>query len=196
MHLGIGAAFIVAAFTAGGVVAGQFGGLADPEELATDIRGGTVVRVADVDAAAGLPGRGVFVQTTPNGLLCVFEAPSATSLDRRGGCNSVDDPLGGSKLSASLSYDGGPGVADVADARLVGLAARDVASIQVLMSDGTRRTIAMRRALAVANAAGGFRAFGYRFPTADFKRGIGPTTVLALDASGREVARQATGYGG
>ena len=48
-----------------------------------------------------------------------------------------EDPLGGSELSASLAYEGGPAVEDVQDARLIGLASWDVATVQLLMSDGT-----------------------------------------------------------
>ncbi len=190
------AALLIAAFAAGGVVAGQFGGLEDPDDLAAAMREASVVRVAEVEASSGLPSRGVFVQTTADGLLCLFEAPSATSADRRGGCNDIEDPLGGAELSTSLSYEGGPSTTRVTDARLIGLVARQVASVQVLMSDGTRRPVPVRRPLAVATAMDAFRAFGYRFAPSDFAQGVEPAAVLALDSAGREIDRQTTGFGG
>ena len=74
-----------------------------------------LVRVAEIPSGDGSPGRGVFVQETRTGHLCVWEAPSATSRERGGGCNPVDDPLGGRALSITFSYDGGPAVADVTE---------------------------------------------------------------------------------
>lgn len=189
-------ALVVGAGLTGAVVAGRFGGPGDPDELASAMRNGAMVRVANIDAAAGLPSRGVFVQTTSTGQLCLWDAPSSGGMQRGGGCNSIDDPLGGAKLSASLSYEGGPGVKRVSDARLVGLVASDVASVQVVMSDGTRRSVAMARQVAVAMEAKSYRAFGYRFAVADLKRGIEPKAVVALNARGLEIDRQATGFAG
>jgi hypothetical protein len=155
-----------------------------------------VVRVADVEASSGHPPRGVYVQFTKNGQFCLFEAPSATSPDRRGGCNSVDDPLGGSKLSASLSYEGGPQTSRVSDARLIGLVANDVGAVQIAMSDGSRRLVPLRRPTAVALSGEGYRAFGYRFDPADIRAEKEPVAVIALDLGGKEIDRQTTGFGG
>jgi hypothetical protein len=44
----------------------------------------------------------------------------------------MDDPLGGSVVSANLAYDGGPEPEKVRDARLSGIADSDVARIVVL----------------------------------------------------------------
>ncbi len=177
-------------------IAAQFRGLEDPETFIAAVRDDPVIRVADFAGASDVPNRGVFVQATSTGYLCLWDAPSASSRQRQGGCDRIDDPLGGRKLSASLSYDGGPEANQVSDARLIGLVAMDVASSQVLMSDGTRREIPLKRAAAVATAAGSFRAFGYRFRAIDLKRGIGPKAVLALDAAGKEIDRQTTGFAG
>ena len=189
-------AAIVGGVVAGGVVAASLAGHDDPEAVLAALDEAPMVRVADIGRDDAAVGRGVFVQTTSAGHLCLWDAPSASSLERKGGCNSIDDPLGGSKLSASLSYEGGPEAAKVAEARLIGLVARDVASVQVLMSDGTHRIVPMRRQIALASAAGAFRAFGYQFSATDLAKGLGPTAVLALDSSGKVIDRQATGFGG
>lgn len=183
---------VAAAALAGGVIAGQFRGT-DPEAFRADLATGEIVRVADIAAAGGLPARGVFVQTTQAGQVCLWDAPSASSLQRGGGCNPAADPLGGSALSASLAYEGGPATADVRDARLVGLASRDVAAIEVVMSDGTRRDVRLEKAKLDFDE---YVAFGYRIRRSDLRRGVGPSAVVALDADGTEIERQATGIGG
>ena len=193
---GVCGAVLFAGLVAGGVFAGRFEGLDDPDDLAAAMAEAPVVRVADVDPLSGLPARGVFVQFTSSGQFCLFEAPSATSPDRRGGCNSVDDPLGGSKLSASLSYEGGPQTSRVSDARLIGLVATDVAAVQVAMSDGSRRSVHLRRPTAVALSGQSYRAFGYRFDPVDMRAGKEPVAVIALDSAGKEIDRQPTGFGG
>jgi len=192
----LGLVAVAGGILAGGVVAGQFAGLDERERLMAASAEEPAIRVADLESAEGLPTRGVFVQSTSTGHLCLWDAPVATPRARQGGCNRSDDPLGGRKMFISLSYEGGPAAEKVSDARLIGLVARDVASVQVLMTNGAVRTIPMKHALAVSSAAGSFRAFGYRFTTSDLGRGLGPTAVLALDASGRELDRQTTGFGG
>ncbi len=194
--VGVCVAVLVACLAAGAVVAGRFEGLDDPEGLAAAMREAPVIRVADVDASSSSPARGVFVQITAEGQFCLFEAASPTSLDRRGGCNSVDDPLGGSRLSASLAYEGGPQTSRVSDARLIGLVASEVSGVQITMSDGSRRTVQLRRPLAVALSGQSYRAFGYHFDPADMRAGREPTAVVALDAAGKEIDRQTTGFGG
>lgn len=181
---------------AGGVVAAQFAGLDDQERLIAASGEEPSIRVADIEPAAGLPARAVFVQPTSTGHLCLWDAPTANTGARQGGCNSADDPLAGRKIFISLSYDGGPAAGQVTDARLIGLVATEVASVQVLMTNGAVRTVAMKRGVAVTSAAGSFRAFGYRFTAADLRRHLGPIAVRVLDASGREIDRQTTGFGG
>jgi hypothetical protein len=187
------AALIVAAISAGGVLAAQLGGWGSPDELASAIREDPAIRVADIASDAGLPKHGVFVQKTSTGHLCLWDAPSAASPNRGGGCNTVDDPLGGRTLRISFAFDGGPAVADVKDARLIGLAELEVATVQVLMSDGTRREVQLRKA-----SVGGdeYQAFGYRFKKGDLRRGVAPTAVIGLNAAGQEIDRQATGFAG
>ena len=180
------------ALLAGNVIAGQFR-TEDPVEFRADLATGKLVRVADIEASDGLPGRGVFVQVTENGNFCLWDAPSAQSPVRQGGCNALEDPLGGDALSASLAYEGGPGLENVRDARLVGLASREVESVVVLMSDGTERRMRLER---VSARSRDYLAFGYRFRASDLRQGIGPTAVVARDAAGVEIARQPTGIGG
>jgi hypothetical protein len=192
----LGISSTLAGILAGGVIAAEFGAFEDPESFTAAIRDDPLVRVADIGSVGSLPARGVFVQSTSTGQVCLWDAPSSGGLDRRGGCNSAADPLGGSKLSASLSYEGGPVAAQVSDARLIGLVAMQVDAVQVLMSDGTRRSVPMKRTPTVATASGFYRAFGYRFRASDLQRGVGPTAVLALDSRGQEIDRQVTGFAG
>lgn len=183
----------LAAVLAGGVVAAQRGTEApDTDALQGAIRDEPMIKVAEIAASAESPGRGVFVQVTSTGHVCIWDAPSASSQQRQGGCNPADDPLGGSAVSASLAYDGGPAIEEVRDARLIGLASRDAASVAVLMTDGTERQLRLNEASVDSEA---YLAFGYRFKKSDLRRGVGPTAVVARDASGAEIARQATGIG-
>lgn len=194
MVLGLGV--VAGGILAGAVVAAQFAGLDEQERLMAASAEEPAIRVADIEPAPGLPARGVFVQPTSTGHLCLWDVPVATPRARQGGCNRSDDPLAGRKMFISLSYEGGPAAEHVSDARLIGLVARDVVSVRVLMISGAVRNVPMNRAVAVSSEAGSLRAFGYRFTAADVRRHLGPTAVLALDASGRELERQTTGFGG
>ncbi|HLB03540.1 MAG TPA: hypothetical protein VJK66_00850 [Gaiellaceae bacterium] len=178
---------------AGAVVAARFGASGDVETLIAAERSAPLLRVADIGAGNGKPARGVFAQITSSGHFCLWDAVSASSPQRQGGCDPVEDPLGGRLLSASLAYEGGPAAVDVSDARLVGLVAASVAGVQVLMSDGTRREVLLKKA---SLGGEGFQAFGFRFGRADLRRGVGPTAVIAVDETGEEVDRQPTGFAG
>lgn len=172
------------------VIAAQFD---DGSDLAQAIETAPLTRVADIPAADDAQALGVYVQLTETGHLCIWGAPSATSRRRAGGCNSAKDPLNGEEVSAMLSYDGGPGVSKVSSATLFGLARAGVASVRVLMTDGTQRVVQLKQARIGSDD---FGAFGYRFSKADLRRGLGPVAVVALDASGAEIGRQATGFAG
>ena len=185
----VGVAVILAGLLAGAVIGSR---LDDGSDLAAAIEEAALVRVADIAPEGGIPGRGVYVQTTRTGHICVWEAPTATSRQRGGGCNTADDPLNGEPLSFTLSYEGGPAIADVRTATLFGLAAADVARASVLMSDGTERDVRLRRARVSGTD---YLAFGYRIRRSDLRKGVGPTAVIARDASGVELGRQSTGIG-
>jgi hypothetical protein len=177
---------------AGAVVAGRFADV-PPERLEASLRDAPLVKVADIAAQRGHAARAVFVQASRD-FVCLWDAPSVSSPARQGGCNSAEDPLGGRNLTVSLAYDGGPTPQPVSDARLIGLASLEVASVQVLMNDGTRRDIPLRRTPALSGSLGPLRAFGYRFRPSDLRDGLGPTKVLAFDAAGRQIGEQPTGW--
>ena len=177
---------------AGGVVAAQLGPSSDIAELHAAIDKDPLVRVAEIPASGNAQARGVFLQRTSTGHLCLWDAPSARPRERQGGCNDADDALGGAHLSASLGYDGGPATKDVRDARIVGLASTDAAEIRVVMSDGTTRQSALRNT-SVGGAA--YRVFAYRIRPSDLRKGLGPVAVVAVYEAGQEIGRQPTGFG-
>jgi hypothetical protein len=177
---------------AGGVLAATMVGSGPSiDALSSATRDAPMVRLADIPASNGLPLRGVFAQMTPIGQFCLWDAPSASSRAKGGGCNPADDPLGGHPLSASFAYDGGPAPGEVTDARLIGLVASKVGLVEVAMSDGSRVKLTLRQ---VPESVGDFRVFAHRFSRGELKRGIAPTAVVALDANGSEIDRQATGF--
>lgn len=188
------AAGLVALVSAGIVIGSQLAAPPSPEALEAATRTAPMIPLAQIAAGNGKPARGVFAQVAA-GQFCLWDASSAQTSPQQGGggCNPADDPLGGRLVSASLAYDGGPAAQNVTDARLIGIAQRSVHDVQVLMSDGSRRKMPLH---AVSVAARNLWVFGYRFAKKDLANGIGPTAVLALDAKGAEVDRQATGFGG
>jgi len=179
----------VGAALASAVVASSFD---DGSSLTAAIDEAPLVRVADVEADEGAPALGVYTQLTDTGHVCVWEAASATSRQRGGGCNTVDDPLNGQPVFFTLSYDGGPATVDVRGARVFGLALSAVASVRVLMRDGSWRAVKLKKARVGADE---FKAFGYRFRKSDLESGNGPVAVVAFAASGAEIGRQTTGIG-
>lgn len=186
---------IVAALSlvlAAGVVAARWGGdQVDPAALHEAIEEAPLVQVAEIPATGRARARSVFVQRTATGQVCLWDGTSTTSRDLLGGCNDAAEPLGGRPLSISFAYEGGPAVADVSDARLVGLAEASVATVRIVMSDGSARGVVLRRAT-IAGASYG--AFGYRVRPSDLRQGVTPVAVVALDRVGRELDRQATGF--
>lgn len=174
------------------VVASQMRDAQIPQGLDEAIRTEPLVKVADIPGAEGAAARGVFAQETSVGFLCLWDAASASSRARQGGCNRSEDMFSSLGLFASLAYDGGPDQGSVRDARLIGLAPSGVAAIEILMTDGSRRAVPLKHARVGSDD---FKAFGYRFSRADLRRGLGPTAVVALDSGGVEVGRQPTGFG-
>lgn len=94
-------------------------------------------------------------------------------------------------ISVSLAYDGGPAIETVHDARLIGLTDSSVATVRVLMSDGSFRSVKLK----MSNVGEDLQVFGFRVRKSDLKKGVGPIAVVALDGSGKEIARQTTGIG-
>lgn len=184
---------VFSAVFAGGVVAADHIWLSSPDSIEATLDQGALVRIADVTAANGLGDRGVYAQVTPGGLMCLWDAPSPSASDKLGGCNDAADPLAGKKMMISFAYEGGPAVETVSDARLIGLIASDVASVQVVMSDGSNRKVPLHP---TPRKVGDFQAFGMRFGRREIRRGVTPTAVMALDGAGAVVDRQPTGFGG
>lgn len=186
----VGIACVVAfGALASAVVAGQFD---DGSDLATAIGEAPLQRVAVIEAEDDAPALGVFAQLTETGHICLWEAPTPTSTQRGGGCNTADDPLNGQPVSGTLSYDGGPAVSTVRRASVFGLALSRVTSVRVLMTDGTVRSVRLKKAKIGSNE---FQAFGYRFRRTDLRKGNGPVAIVAYDADGHEIGRQPTGIG-
>jgi hypothetical protein len=192
-RLTVAVAVIVAAgVLAGGVIAGRIGWTDDAARLDAALADAPATTLVEIPSADGLSARGVFAQLTSTGHLCLTDAPLDSPQAGGGGCNPAGDPLGGRAFSASLAYDGGPAIQDVKDARLIGLASSEVASMRVLMSDGSSRQIKLKKAKVGSNE---FQAYGYRIRKVDLNKGSGPTAVVAFDADGNEIDRQATGIG-
>jgi hypothetical protein len=187
----VAAVGIAAVVLVGGVVAAGFDWSQSAEEMKASLAQTRPIQVADIPAADGIAARGVFAQITSTGLFCLTDAPLDAPLEGGGGCNAADDPLGGSAVSASLAYDGGPAIETVKDARLIGLAAGEAASVRVLMSDGSTRGVKLKK----SSVGRDLQAFGFRIRKSDLKKGIGPIAVVAFDANGDELGRQTTGIG-
>lgn len=141
-------------------------------------------RVAEFTTSAGAA-RAVFVnRSSDNSQICVWDTDVATG-EQSGGCNPATDAFAGHALTMSLAYDGGPALTAVRDARIVGLVADAVASVEVAYSDGTaRRTLITKD-----------RAFAAVVPTWLLRKGVGPVAVIARDKAGAVLDRQATGIG-
>ena len=187
----VAAAAIAAVVLVGGVVAAGFDWSRSAEEMKASLAQTRPIKVADIPAADGIAARGVFAQITSTGLFCLTDAPLDAPLEGGGGCNAADDPLGGGAVSASLAYDGGPAIETVKDARLIGLAAGEAASVRVLMSDGSTHAAKLKK----STVGRDLQVFGFRVQKSDLKKGIGPIAVVALDERGDEIGRQTTGIG-
>ena len=189
-------AILVGAVLVGGLVAAAVvtarGGPTASDALELAIASEPLVKVTDLPSADGVEARGLFIQRTSVGYLCVWDAPNEKSKLRQGQCNPTDDLFGDRAVFASLAYEGGPAIEAVKDARLVGVVPAGAAGVAVLMSHASRRELKLKR---LSGGTSDIRAFGYRFKKADLKRGIGPTAIVAYDAAGNELGRQPTGIG-
>jgi hypothetical protein len=143
-------------------------------------------------AAALVNTRAMFVAHLSNGMLCVSDA-KVDGTNGAGGCNPGSRPLDGHAIEATLTYDGGPSVASVTDARLFGLAASSVNRAEALMNDGSPRALALT---SNGVAATDLRAFAYRLDPTDLANGVTPVAVLSYGAGGRLLDRQPTGFQG
>ena len=147
-------------------------------------------KVAAFPPEVGRPETGVYVARLGNGSICV-NAATAARASWSGGCNPANAPLGGKPFMALFTYDGGPAVETVEDARLFGLADKSVKQLRVEMSDRSSREL---RLSANTVAPAPYRVFAHRVSRDDLAAGITPVAVTAYDASGAEIGRQATGF--
>jgi hypothetical protein len=147
--------------------------------------------VATFPSQAGRPDMNVLLSRLSDGSYCLDDAAIGEA-GSGGACNPADDPLGGKPFSVVFAYEGGPAASSVKDARLYGLAAAEVGTLEVTMSDGSTSPLHLS-----AREVGGtpFRVYAYRVSTRDLRSGITPVTVIARDGAGAELARQATGLG-
>lgn len=147
-------------------------------------------KIAAFPAQPGRADAAVYLARRADGFMCLNSAAADTA-SFGGGCNPAGDPLGGKPLMVLFAYDGGPAVETVTDARLYGLVDHSVKEVTVEMTDGSTRPVRLS-----ANDVGGmpYRVFAERVSMRDLKAAITPTAVVAYDATGREIARQATGF--
>jgi hypothetical protein len=155
-----------------------------PPAAAAFLHPGASRRVATFTTAGGA-GHTVFVDRSADGSqVCVWDADDATGA-QSGGCNPAAGFFGGHALTVSLAYDGGPEPETVREARIVGLVTDAVASIEVVYADGS-----VRRAPITPD-----RAYAHTVPQGLLRRGAVPVAVVARDATGAVLERQATGIG-
>jgi hypothetical protein len=189
-------AVVALGLAAGGVASGVFRAAGTPSAM-PDVRapGGRAQAVGRFQADGGAAERHVVLQRTADGFLCVWDSPDASAEHGVGGCNSAADPLAGRKLFASLAYEGGPAPATVRDARLSGIVAADVASAELVWSDGSTHAIPLVTASTRAVAGKDYRVFAYRIRQADLRRGATPVEIVVRAADGEVIDRQTTGIG-
>jgi hypothetical protein len=129
--------------------------------------------------------RGLYVTKTEDGsMICIWDT-NLFNGRKGGGCNPSADFFAGRAFAMSLAYDGGPDVAGVTDARIVGVVTDEVARLDVVNSSGTNRRVAITAD----------RGFAYVVPPGELKRGVGPEAVIAYDRDGHVIDRQITGIG-
>jgi hypothetical protein len=156
-----------------------------PAAVQAALADGKKVEVARYPSAPGLEDRSLFLAQA-DGFICLWDAVDAAH-EGGGGCNFANDPFGGKKMMFSLGWDGGPSLSSVSNGRLGGLVAPDVDRVYLELSDGSRRPIRLTN-------ASPYRAFAYRISKADARPESQPVAVVAVDASGRQIDRQPTGF--
>jgi len=131
-------------------------------------------------------GFGSWIQRDASGNVCLLYGRDDGSV-RSGGCNPASSPLGGQQMLALYTFDGGPQLTDVTDARLTGLVTARVASVSITMSNGATHSVALVQTPTRGILGSNDRSFAYQFSDSDFAAGIGPAVVVAYGASGNVV---------
>jgi hypothetical protein len=144
---------------------------------------GSARRVTSFRLASGRE-HAVFLSRSKDGeQVCLFDTDLVTG-QQGGGCNDATSLFAGRKIQISLGFEGGPTQATIRDVRIVGLAAADVASVRVELSDGTARKVELTAD----------RAFAWAMPQADLDRGLRPRAVIAIGTGGKTVDRAEAGF--
>lgn len=155
-----------------------------PIRAAQFLKPGQSRRIATFASASGTP-RSVFLnRSKDNAQICVWDTDTESGA-QSGGCNSATNFFAGHAFTLSLSYDGGPAVTAVRDARIVGVATEAVAALEVVYADGTVKPVAITRD----------RGFAHAVPALLLRKGIGPVALIARNARGTVIDRQVTGIG-
>lgn len=162
----------------------------DPSSQVRELeRANLGVEVAQFPPQSGRPDASVYVALLADGSVCVNAAISDKT-SWSGGCNPASAPLGDKPFMALFTYDGGPTVATVKEARLHGLVDHSVKNLRAEMSDSSTRQLSLSAHPVVGTP---YRVFAHRVSPADLNTGITPVAVVAYDASGGEISRQPTG---
>jgi hypothetical protein len=144
---------------------------------------GSARRVKSFRLASGRE-HAVFLTRSNDGeQVCLFDTDLVTG-QQSGGCNDETSVFAGRKIQISVGFEGGPTQATIRDVRIVGLAAPDVASVRVELSDGTAQNLELTAD----------RAFAWAMPQGDLDRGLQPRAVVAIGRGGRPIDRAETGF--
>jgi hypothetical protein len=155
-----------------------------PLEAARFLSPGASRRVASFTTAGGSP-RAVFLNRSKDeSKICVWDTDVASGA-QSGGCNPAASFFGAHAFTLSLAYDGGPDLATVRDAGIVGVVAPGVSRLEVVYADGSTRPVPITR-------DGGF---AHPVSQSLLAQGFGPVALVARNAAGKVVDRQATGIG-
>lgn len=185
---------LVTSLTAlGGIAAGATGGLvasgvvafsrsaesSDSLPLASVLKAGNSRRVADF-TNEGNSDRAVYVaRTSDNQMVCLWDTNLRTG-HQGGGCNYANDVFGQGRMMVSFSFDGGPAVEDISEARVIGIVDPAVARVEILQSNGQLADVALTAD----------RAFAVAFRQSDILGGRAPAAVIARDSDGTEIDRE------
>jgi hypothetical protein len=162
------------------------GSAADPRPIkaARFVEPGQSRRIATFASASGAP-RAVFLNRSKDDTqICVWDTDTESGA-QSGGCNPSANFFAGHAFTSSLGYDGGPAIATVRDARIVGVVADGVATLEVVYSDGTAKQVAITPD----------RGFAHTVPNGLLRKGVGPVALIARNARGPVLDRQVPGIG-